>query len=192
MTLGELIAALEAADPAKVVPYGFDRPHSYRGYYTDLAFEPARNVTVAAMLADARSAVGATYQGWKGGDYVMGLSTDCWLSDEGTASGDTMGPLLLRLLLDAEVTEDEPAAPATMAEPTPADELRQAAATVREHANQAEEISPEAVELFALLLEDVADRWPRYEAHTSTAQAAHVRKQSLAFARQINTKREGK
>jgi hypothetical protein len=101
MTLDELIAALEAADPALVLRDGFTNPHSYRGIYADLAFEPARNVTVGEMLADARSALGATYQGWKGGDYTMTGWADCWLSEEGHASDETLGPTLLRLMLAA-------------------------------------------------------------------------------------------
>ncbi|MFC9490722.1 hypothetical protein ACFTZM_32240, partial [Streptomyces hydrogenans] len=65
MPLGELITALEAADPDLVLPDGFTHPHSYRGYYHELAFEPAHNATVGEMLADARSALGTTYTGWK-------------------------------------------------------------------------------------------------------------------------------
>jgi hypothetical protein len=99
VTLAELIAALEAEDPRKVLPRGFNNPHSYRGYYDELAFEPATNVTVAAMLHDARSALGATYQGYKGGDYEMSDYTDCWLAFEGSAAGETIGPLLLELML---------------------------------------------------------------------------------------------
>jgi hypothetical protein len=99
MTLGELITALEAHDPATVVPTGFSNPHSYRGYYEDLAFEPASNVTVGDMLADARSALDATFEGWKGGQFTMRDYTDCWLSPKGTASGESIGPTLLRLML---------------------------------------------------------------------------------------------
>lgn len=102
MTLGELIAALEAADPALVLPLGFSHPHSWRGVYSDLAFEPTANVTVGAMLADARSALGNTYQGWKGGDYTMDAYTECWLATQGSsADSETIGPILLFLLLAA-------------------------------------------------------------------------------------------
>lgn len=103
MTLAELITALEAEDPSKVVPLGFTHPHSHRADYCDLAFEPARNVTVAAMLADARSALGATFQGWKGGDFEMREYTDCWLAAEGCC-GETIGPILLTLMLAAGKT----------------------------------------------------------------------------------------
>jgi hypothetical protein len=102
MTLGELIAVLETAEPDLVLPLGFSNPHSYRGDYMDLAFEPTVNVTVGAMLADARTALGNTYQGWKGGDYTMDAYTECWLAEEGSsADSETVGPILLTLLLAA-------------------------------------------------------------------------------------------
>jgi len=99
MNLGDIITRLEAADPQQVVPHGFHNPHSYRGDYYDLAFEPVTNITVADMLEAARSAVGATYQGWKGGDFRMNEYDWCWLSEEGTASGETISPLLLQFML---------------------------------------------------------------------------------------------
>lgn len=103
-----IIAALEAEDPDRVLPIGFHNPHSFRGYYHDIAFEPARNITIGRMLEAARSALGATYQGWKGGDFVMGPNSDCWIAEEGRDSDNKIGPLLLHLLLS------QPA-------PTPAD-----------------------------------------------------------------------
>jgi hypothetical protein len=101
MTLDELISALAAEDPCRILPLGFSHPHSYRGIYSDVAFEPTRDVTVGQMLADARSAVGTTYQGWKGGDSTMDGYTDVWLSEEGSASDEQLGPILLTLLLAA-------------------------------------------------------------------------------------------
>ncbi len=99
MRLGELIAALEQADPHQVCPWGFKDPDSFRGYYDELAFAPASNVTVGAMLADARSALGATYEGWKGGDYTMTASTECWIAVRGESDGETIGRTLLRYML---------------------------------------------------------------------------------------------
>jgi hypothetical protein len=101
MMLNELIALLEAEDPAKVLPLGFSNPHSWRGVYSELAFEPTANITVGQMLAEARSALGATYEGWKGGEYTMDGLTDCWLAEEGHGDGETLGPILLTLLLAA-------------------------------------------------------------------------------------------
>lgn len=99
MSLGELIEILEAEDPNKVVPFGFGDPHSYRGYYDELGFEPKRNVTVASMLADCRRSLGATFTGYKGGEYTMSTYTQCWLARWGDTSDDTLGPALLRCLL---------------------------------------------------------------------------------------------
>ena len=120
MILKELIAALEAADSRMVVPHGFTNPHSYRGYYEQLAFEPAQNVTVDRMLADARFALDATFEGYKGGDFTMTEDTDCWLATWG-ALGETLGPTLLRLMLEA----------GTVQELTPTEELHAAARLMR-------------------------------------------------------------
>jgi hypothetical protein len=99
MNLGDIITTLKAADPKQIVRHGFHNPHSYRGDYYDLAFEPADNITVAEMLEAARSAVGTTYEGWKGGDFRMTEGSWCWLSEEGSASGETISPLLLQFML---------------------------------------------------------------------------------------------
>lgn len=106
MTLNELITFLEKQDQALVLPTGFTHPHSYRGYYDELAFEPAADVTVASMLAAAKSALGSTYHGWKGGEYVMHGWTDCWLAEEGRA-GEGIGPVLLRLMIAAGKAPDK-------------------------------------------------------------------------------------
>lgn len=104
MTLGDLIKRLEKADPNKPIALGFGHPHSYRGYYEDLAFEPVRNTTVGAMLACAKEAMGKTYTGYKGGEYEMGEYTDVWLSHYGH-TGETLGQLLLSFML-GEPPED--------------------------------------------------------------------------------------
>lgn len=101
MTLGELITALEAADPRLVLPHGFTHPHSYRGYYEQLAFEPAKNVTIGEMLADAQAALGGTFWGYKGGDYEMTADTDCWIANQGSANGEQIGPWLIGYLIAA-------------------------------------------------------------------------------------------
>jgi len=98
MFLGELIKFLEARDPKRVVPLGFAEPHSYRGFYNDLAFEPAKDVTVGSMLACARDALGRTFQGYKGGDYKMGEYTDVWLA-EYSYTGERIGPILLSFMV---------------------------------------------------------------------------------------------
>lgn len=54
MTLGELIKALEAEDPMWVLTHGFSSPHSYRGFYNQLAFEPEKDISIGAMLEAAK------------------------------------------------------------------------------------------------------------------------------------------
>ena len=83
MILKDLIAYLEAKDPNIVLPRGFFHPHSYRGYYEDVAFAPKDNVRVGDMLRDARAALGATFEGYKGGSYTMHEYSDCWLAKYG-------------------------------------------------------------------------------------------------------------
>lgn len=97
--LMELIERLEKEDPKKTLARGFDNPHSYRGYYDQLAFEPCEGpITVGRLLQFARSALGATYQGWKGGDFTMGPYTDCHLAEVGH-TGEELGPTLLGYML---------------------------------------------------------------------------------------------
>ena len=101
MYLHELIEELEKHDPAKKVKRGFDGPHSYRGYYDELAFEPTGETTVGAMLKAARSALGETYQGWKGGDFKMDEWTPCHLAYVGDC-GESLGATLLGYMLADE------------------------------------------------------------------------------------------
>lgn len=98
MQLKNVIKFLEQRDPDKVVPIGFDTPHSYRGYYHELAFEPKENTTVGDMLRCAREALGETYQGWKGGEYTMSGDTTCYLAEMGCC-GEEIGPVLLRYMV---------------------------------------------------------------------------------------------
>jgi hypothetical protein len=106
MDLGELIAALEAAAPDTIVPVGFGKPHSYRGSYEDLAFEPVANVRVADMLAAARSALGETFEGYKGGDNTMNAYSDVWLAYYGH-TGESIGPVLLSYMLGNPTLPEE-------------------------------------------------------------------------------------
>lgn len=89
MRLEQVIKRLEQEDPNRVCSRGFLNPHSYRGDYSELAFSPATDVTVGEMLAAARSAIGATYQGYKGGDYRMDEFTPCYIAGVGKYGGDS-------------------------------------------------------------------------------------------------------
>ncbi len=83
MTLGQLIAALEAL-PAGEMIADLGRPHSYRGYYSDLAFErtPASR-SAGEVLADCKSVLGEVLQGYKGGDYPMHKGVPVWVAAYG-------------------------------------------------------------------------------------------------------------
>ena len=94
MFLKELIEYLEKKDPNIVVPVGFCCPHSYRGYYIELAFIPEKDTTVGAMLECAKTALGETYTGWKGGEFTMGECTDVYLAEHGEL-GEEIGKVLL-------------------------------------------------------------------------------------------------
>lgn len=98
MMLCNLIEALETADQTHVAPLGFGEPMSWRGNYRELAFEPAENVTVAEMLAHARSALGRTFEGYKGGEYTMKEYTNCHIARYGEDGGDGIGPVLVAYL----------------------------------------------------------------------------------------------
>ena len=100
MNLGDLIKFLKGVDPNKVCRFGFNHPHSYRGYYEDLAFEPAENITVGEMLAAAESALSGEFTGYKGGHYVMHEYTDCWIANYGDGGGEGIGPMLLRYMTE--------------------------------------------------------------------------------------------
>ena len=99
MMLRELIAKLKGHDPAKVVRLGFRNPHSYRGDYHSLAFEPAENVPVGEMLQCAQRALGETYTGYKGGRFTMYDLTGVYLAKPGH-EGEELGPLLLGYMLN--------------------------------------------------------------------------------------------
>lgn len=105
MNLKELIARLEREPPAKRLKHGFNNPHSYRGDYFELAFDPVENITVGEMLAAAKEALGSTYQGWKGGEFTMNEVTECHIAEEGdwTGNDDDLPARLLEYMLADEV-----------------------------------------------------------------------------------------
>lgn len=98
MKLKELIAELKKHPKKQKVALGFHNPHSYRGYYDCLAFEPKENTTVGEMLNAAKSALGNTYCGWKGGEYTMTGDTECYLANMGCI-GEEIDKTLLELML---------------------------------------------------------------------------------------------
>lgn len=103
MTLGDYIQLLEQHHPDQRIPRGLNHPHSWRGSYDELAFQPCGETTVAEMLRVAKSCVGYTFQGWKGGDYTMGLETPINIEYEGEyTDGDTMMGFLFQLMIPTQ------------------------------------------------------------------------------------------
>ena len=82
VTLGELIAALNNADPNGLVY--LTEPHSYRGYYDDLALEPADfAITVTQLLNQLNWVINTELTGYKGGEFMMSADTPVWVANHG-------------------------------------------------------------------------------------------------------------
>lgn len=91
MTLGKMIDALAAIPPETVIE-GFGHPDSYRGYYSDLAFDKIdRKMTAGEALEMAKNCMGEIFEGYKGGDYMMGRNTPIWLAEYGSCGMKIMG-----------------------------------------------------------------------------------------------------
>ncbi len=89
--LGMLIEWLESQDGEMVVKDGFSSPHSDRGSYDELAFTPKAEAKIADMLAHARSALGETFEGWKGGEFTMNEHTPVYIGEFGNC-GEPITP----------------------------------------------------------------------------------------------------
>lgn len=96
MTLDELITILASCNLDKTVD-GFGNPHSHRGNYEDLAFEPM-TTTIRAMLEVACLARGACYIGYKGGTYTMHGDSDVYISFEGSCGSPLTKGLLANMV----------------------------------------------------------------------------------------------
>jgi hypothetical protein len=104
MTLGKLIAELESMAPTDMVA-NLINAHSYRGYYSDLAFERGEGMReVCGLLADCKDAMGQVFEGYKGGDFVMGALTPLWIANYGRGGQKLMA---LRVGGEVETAEDE-------------------------------------------------------------------------------------
>ena len=93
MRLGEIIDALASVKPDANVEFDFGglRPtgvDSYRGYYSDLALSYGdEGMTSGLLLNELRDAVGATFEGYKGGEFRMDKSTPVWVANYGRSHG---------------------------------------------------------------------------------------------------------
>jgi hypothetical protein len=101
MTLGSLIARLSELDQDLEMD-GVHEAHSYRGYYTDLAFEQCDKRKVADVLAKVKESKGETYIGYKGGEFDMGNSTPVWIANYGSCGLKIMSITDEGVILTAE------------------------------------------------------------------------------------------
>ncbi len=113
LTLGKAINKLSALDAN--MPIVFDsgespgEPHSYRGYYSDLSLAPDNKPrAVKDVLADLKSANGATFTGYKGGDFPMGDNTPLWAARHGCTGPAIMSVQVVdgRCVLETREIED--------------------------------------------------------------------------------------
>ena len=100
MTLGQLIERLNHLHPSVTLCIGY--PHSYRGYYSDLAFEQSEVRTVDEILKEVEGCLGKEFTGYKGGEYTMDESTPVWIAEYGSAGVRLMAIGLNGSLVTAE------------------------------------------------------------------------------------------
>lgn len=97
--LGSLIEILKTAHPARMVPIGWNGAFSYRGDYAQLGVQRAKNVFVGDMLKILEQALGRTYHGYKGGEYVMSEYVDVYLVESASECGEQIGPTFLKMMI---------------------------------------------------------------------------------------------
>jgi hypothetical protein len=73
---------------------------SYRGLYNELAIgyalteDTPLSVKARDFLEDLKNSVGREFEGWKGGEYLMGLDTPVWVSNIGNVSSTAVTGVL--------------------------------------------------------------------------------------------------
>jgi len=96
LTLGELILKLEAInDEKKPIVFDSKKYHptdvgSWRGSYCELAIEFSSNSKVLSakkFLKMLKNANGRIYEGYKGGEFLMGKTTPVWVANYGNSEG---------------------------------------------------------------------------------------------------------
>ncbi len=80
-SLGMLIDSLQDLSQGQPIACS-SKLRSYRGFYAHLAIEPGES-TVGELLSNLEAAVGSTFTGYKGGEYVMSRKTPMWLAEYG-------------------------------------------------------------------------------------------------------------
>lgn len=88
LTLGKLILFLRKVHedtPVVCLDGGsVGSAHSDRGYYSDLAFSPTKEIhTAVEVLVEAEKVLDQTLTGYKGGDFVMDENVPLWVAHYG-------------------------------------------------------------------------------------------------------------
>lgn len=104
MKLIEIIDELRKHPRNMPVWHGFNKPHSYRGNYSELAFEPIEDTTVNAMLESCCGALGCDFEGYKGGIFTMREDVICHLANYGEL-GEEITPTALAFMLTTKKPE---------------------------------------------------------------------------------------
>ena len=100
MLLEQLIERLEKEPQDKVIKNGFGKAMSYRGDYSELAFEPVNNVTVGSMLEEAKYALDGIYEWYKGEDLTMHKHTKVYIIKYKYCRDELSKPSLENMLAD--------------------------------------------------------------------------------------------
>ena len=85
--LGQFIDNLKKVPKGTIFTKGFNKPHSYRGSYYELAVQPASNIKVEDMINDLEDVLDTQLEGYKGGEFLMHYNVDVYLSHYGIATG---------------------------------------------------------------------------------------------------------
>lgn len=98
LTFGQATAALATLSPTLPVRFDYQSTApksamSYRGYYSDLAFDEvvAGTITVGDFLKECMKALGETFTGYKGGEFLMDEQTPLWVAEYGNCGRAIIG-----------------------------------------------------------------------------------------------------
>lgn len=95
LNLKRLIRLLEPLERTPVI--NLTNPHSYRGYYDDLAFELGEGCMCSKdLLSLCKSLIGKKFEGYRGGTYKMKRGTLLWVANY----GDCGKPLTSKMILN--------------------------------------------------------------------------------------------
>ena len=101
MYLYKLVEWLKEQDPEAVVRDGFGPSHEDRSGFHHIGFDPVAETTVGQMLIVAKAAMGATFTGWQGSDFMEFTAneyTPCHIGEYGTC-GEEISSAHLKLWL---------------------------------------------------------------------------------------------